>query len=144
MDEAILRALSDGGEKPERLALEPWLYHLAIRSLNEIAAPSGDNSKVIRLEESTRQRNVAASDEAELQFHQPDESFTEETVTADPRMATPEEFLLGRNGSAGAACASRGESPRPRSFSAARLGRFFGGGSLRHYRPFGGAGGDFD
>jgi len=60
--------LADGGEKPERLALEPWLYHLAIRSLNEITAPSEDNGKVIRLEESTRQRNVGASDEAELQI----------------------------------------------------------------------------
>ena len=92
VDEAIARALGDAGEKPERLALEPWLYHLAIRSLNELAAPTESNGRAVHLEESTRKRNVGASDEAELQFHQPDESFTEETVIADTRLATPEDI----------------------------------------------------
>ncbi len=92
VDEAIARALGDGGEKPERLALEPWLYHLAIRSLNEIAAPAESDGRAVHLEESTRKRNVGASDEAELQFHQPDETFTEETVIADRRLATPEDI----------------------------------------------------
>jgi DNA-directed RNA polymerase specialized sigma24 family protein len=35
---------------------------------------------------------VRASDEAELQFHQPDETMTEETVIADHRLATPEDI----------------------------------------------------
>jgi RNA polymerase sigma factor (sigma-70 family) len=91
VDEAIARALGDGGEKPERLALEPWLYHLAIRSLDEMAATQSDGREV-HLEESARPRNVLASDEAELQFHQPDESFTAETVIADRRLATPEDI----------------------------------------------------
>jgi DNA-directed RNA polymerase specialized sigma24 family protein len=35
---------------------------------------------------------VRASDEPELQFHQPDETFTEETVIPDRRTATPEDI----------------------------------------------------
>ena len=38
-------------------------------------------------------RNVKASDESELQFHQPDESITGATVIADARVATPEQIL---------------------------------------------------
>jgi RNA polymerase sigma factor (sigma-70 family) len=92
VDEAVMRALGDGGEKPERLALEPWLYRLAIRSLDDLAARSGDDSRDVHLEESARQRNVRASDEPELQFHQPDETLTEESVIADRRTATPEDI----------------------------------------------------
>ncbi len=45
------------------------------------------------LEESARRRNVKASDEPELQFHQPDESITGATVIPDSRVATPEQIL---------------------------------------------------
>src|ERR1700722_18529693 len=41
-DEAIARALSDGangGEKPESIALEPWLYRLALGALDALSAP---------------------------------------------------------------------------------------------------------
>src|ERR1700693_1518604 len=92
IDEVIARALGDGGEKPERLALEPWLYRLAIRSIDEMASSSQESLSSAALEESVRKRNVRASDESELQFHQPDETFTEETVIADRRTATPEDI----------------------------------------------------
>jgi len=92
VDEAIARALGDSGEKPERLALEPWLYHLAIRSLNEIALPAHGDLSEVHLQESTQPRNLRVSDEAELQFHQSDENFAEETVIADRRIATPEDI----------------------------------------------------
>jgi RNA polymerase sigma factor (sigma-70 family) len=92
IDEAIARALGDGGDKPERLALEPWLYRLAIRSMDDLAARAGENLSDIHLEESTRRPNVRASDESELQFHQPDETFTEEAIIADRRVATPEDI----------------------------------------------------
>ena len=49
------------------------------------------NGKV-HLEDSARKPNVRASDEPELQFHQPDESITEETIIADDRVATPEQI----------------------------------------------------
>ena len=78
-------------EKPERLALEPWLYRLAIRSIGDLAARANDNLSSIHLEESARTPNVRASDEPELQYHQPDEMLTEESVIADTRVATPED-----------------------------------------------------
>ena len=91
IDEVIARALGDGTEKPERLALEPWLYRLAIRSIGDLAARANDNLSSVHLEESARTPNVRASDEPELQYHQPDEMLTEESVIADTRVATPED-----------------------------------------------------
>jgi len=92
IDEAVMRALADGGEKPERLALEPWLYRLAIHCLDDLAARSRDDLPAVHLEDSARKQNVRASDEAELQFHQPDEALTRENVIADRRTATPEDI----------------------------------------------------
>lgn len=91
IDEVIARALGDGAEKPERLALEPWLYRLAIRSIGDLARRANDNPSSVHLEESARRPNVRASDEPELQYHQPDEMLTEESVIPDTRVATPED-----------------------------------------------------
>jgi RNA polymerase sigma factor (sigma-70 family) len=100
IDETIAAALGDGGdggdrdkEKPERLSLEPWLYHLAMKALDELSRPEGTNGGAIRLEQSARKQNIKASDEPELQFHQPDEAITEETIIADARVATPEQIV---------------------------------------------------
>jgi len=93
IDETIAAALGDGQDKPERLALEPWLYRLALRSLDDLSRTDESNSNAVCLEESARQRNVKASDEPELQFHQPDESITGETVIPDSRVATPEQIM---------------------------------------------------
>jgi RNA polymerase sigma factor (sigma-70 family) len=95
IDETIAAALGegDGMEKPERLALEPWLYRLALNALDELSRPDGSNGSAVHLEDSARKQNVKASDEAELQFHQPDEAITEEIVIADRRIATPEQIV---------------------------------------------------
>jgi len=92
VDEAIARALGDGGEKPERLALEPWLYRLAIRAIDEMSAGADQHNGNVHLEDSARKRNVRGSDEAELQFHQPDEAILGATVIADRRIETPEQI----------------------------------------------------
>jgi RNA polymerase sigma factor (sigma-70 family) len=93
IDETIAAALANGQEKPERLALEPWLYRLALRALDELSRPDESNGGAVHLEDSARKRNVKASDEPELQFHQPDEAITEENVIADDRVATPEQIV---------------------------------------------------
>ena len=100
IDETIAAALGDGSdgngsskEKPERLALEPWLYRLAMNALDELSRPDGTNGSAVHLEDSARKQNVKASDEPELQFHQPDEAITEETIIADDRIATPEQIV---------------------------------------------------
>jgi DNA-directed RNA polymerase specialized sigma24 family protein len=93
IDETIAAALGNGQEKPERLALEPWLYHLALRALDDVSRTDESNGHAMPLEDSARQRNVRGSDESELQFHQPDESITGATVIADARVATPEQIM---------------------------------------------------
>jgi DNA-directed RNA polymerase specialized sigma24 family protein/ribosome-associated translation inhibitor RaiA len=93
IDETIAAALGNGQEKPERLALEPWLYRLALRALDELSRTDESNGRAIHLEDSARRPNVKASDEPELQFHQPDESMTGETVIPDARVSTPEQIM---------------------------------------------------
>ncbi len=68
VDEAIVRALGDGGEKPERLALEPWLYRLAMRAMDEMAAGADQRNGNVHLEDSARKRNVRGSDEPNCSF----------------------------------------------------------------------------
>jgi len=92
-DETIAAALDGGQEKPERLALEPWLYRLALNALEQLSRADDSNRNSVHLEESARPRNIKASDEPELQFHQPDEAITEETIIADDRVSTPEEIV---------------------------------------------------
>jgi DNA-directed RNA polymerase specialized sigma24 family protein len=93
IDETIAAALGDGQEKPERLALEPWLYRLALQALDQLSRAEESDGHAMPLEDSARQRNVKGSDEPELQFHQPDESITGATVIADARIATPEQIM---------------------------------------------------
>lgn len=93
VDEAVARALMDG-ERPEKLALEPWLYRLAMLAMDEMIAADREVGLPVHLEDSARKQNVRASDEPELQFHQPDESLTGENVIADRRVATPEQVVV--------------------------------------------------
>jgi DNA-directed RNA polymerase specialized sigma24 family protein len=93
IDEAIAAALGNGQEKPERLALEPWLYRLALRALDDLSRTEESDGHARPLEDSVRPRNVKASDEPGLQFHQPDESITGATVIPDARVATPEQIM---------------------------------------------------
>src|SRR5579863_4583664 len=93
IDETIASALGNGHEKPERLALEPWLYRLALRALDDLSRTDDSDGHAVPLEDSARKQNVKASDEPGLQFHQPDESITGATVIPDSRVATPEQIL---------------------------------------------------
>ena len=90
VDEVIARALGDG-ERPEKLALEPWLYRLAMQAMNEMIAHLHEIESPVHLEDSRRKQNVLASDEPVLQFHQADEGWTRESSIADRRVATPEQ-----------------------------------------------------
>jgi RNA polymerase sigma factor (sigma-70 family) len=92
VDEAIARAMGNGTEKPERLALEPWLYRLAIQALDDLAARNSEDPESVHLEDSARRRNVRGSDEPQLQYHQPDEMLTAENIIPDRRTATPEDI----------------------------------------------------
>ncbi len=90
VDEVIARALGDQ-DRPEKMTLEPWLYHLALQALNEMISRLQELESSIHLEDSSRPQNVEASDEPGLQFHQPDEGWTHESSIADRRVSTPEQ-----------------------------------------------------
>lgn len=92
VDEAVARALDESMEKPDRMGLEPWLYRLAIRAMNEMGSGVNSDGLEVHLQGLQRNRNEGASDEPELQFHQPDEAITTESGIADSRTATPEEI----------------------------------------------------
>lgn len=91
VDEAIAAALGDEEQRPELLSLERWLYRLAISSISRLASGSGEAVTAVPLEASARKPNVRASDEPQLQYHQPDELMLQAEVIADRRMATPED-----------------------------------------------------
>jgi RNA polymerase sigma factor (sigma-70 family) len=90
VDEVIARALG-GNDRPEKLSLEPWLYHLALQAMNEMTARLHELESEVHLEDSRRRQNVEASDEATLQFHQPDEGWTRASAIPDRRVSTPEQ-----------------------------------------------------
>ncbi len=90
VNEVIARALSDH-DRPEKMTLEPWLYRLALEALNEMTARLEELESSVHLEDSSRRQNVEASDEAGLQFHQPDEGWTRESAIPDRRVSTPEQ-----------------------------------------------------
>jgi RNA polymerase sigma factor (sigma-70 family) len=90
VNEVIARALGDL-DRPEKMALEPWLYRLGLEAINEMTARLHELDSPVRLEGSRRKQNVQASDEAALQFHQADEDWTRESAIADRRVANPEQ-----------------------------------------------------
>lgn len=92
VDEVVAAALGDEHEKPQVLGLEPWLYRLALRAIDTIAGGNRDNFPTVSLDASARKQNVQASDESQLQYHQPDEMFTGRDVIADRRVSTPEQI----------------------------------------------------
>ena len=113
LDEAIAMALSDGDEKPEMVSLERWLYRHAIRAIDRLAR-ADESTGNVHLEESVRKPNVRASDEPQLQYHQPDEIMVEETVIADRSVATPEEIFYSEEMIAMIETALLGAKPQER------------------------------
>jgi RNA polymerase sigma factor (sigma-70 family) len=89
--EAVCTALGDELEKPERIKIEPWLYRLTSEAIDLMAAGDGDGPGV-PLDRRHGTPNVQASDEARLQFHQPDEKLLEEDCIADGHAGNPEEM----------------------------------------------------
>src|ERR1700685_407237 len=93
VNEAVANALGKH-EKPERIKLEPWMHRLAKQAIDRLSTAGNDEGR-IPLERSHGEQNVRASDEAVLQFHQPDEKLYEENVIADPTANDPEELAGG-------------------------------------------------
>jgi RNA polymerase sigma factor (sigma-70 family) len=92
INEAVANALGDGFEKPERLALEPWLYRLAMRAIDDLSLRVNEGQGAVPLQRNQRTPNVRASDEPHLQYHQPDEQLIAQDVIPDRSTATPEDI----------------------------------------------------
>jgi len=92
VDEVAARALDDHVIKPDRIALEPWFYRLAIQVMNDFQSRLNENEGEINLQTVRRRRDERASDEARLQFHQPDETITAESSIPDDRVTSPEDI----------------------------------------------------
>jgi RNA polymerase sigma factor (sigma-70 family) len=89
--EAIANALGQE-EKPEKLALEAWLYRLSLNAIRDLSNRDGDGKNTVHLDQPTRGRdNGDGSDESFMQFHQPDETVTAESLIANTSVATPED-----------------------------------------------------
>jgi RNA polymerase sigma factor (sigma-70 family) len=91
LDEVVARALDEKIEKPDRIGLEPWLYRLAIRSLDDVGRSVNSNEE-IDIQGRSRSRDDTDRDEARLQFYQPDETITAEDGIADDKASTPEQI----------------------------------------------------
>lgn len=92
VDEVIANALGDGNGRPEKVALEPWLYRMATRAIDDLASRNHEDVIAIPLDHAARQdhNTQSGTDENQLQFHQPDESMTNRDLIADPRTSSPE------------------------------------------------------
>lgn len=90
IDEAVANALDNGEDKPEVVSLEPWLFRLARRAIDEIAGRNGEQVPQVPLDHAYRQTDIHNADELQMQFHQPDEAVANEDLIADSRVSTPE------------------------------------------------------
>ena len=91
VNEAVANALGEQDDKPEKLKLESWVHRLAREAINRLSSDGLETGQV-PLERSHGQQNVQGSDEAMLQFHQPDDKLMEENVIPDPTANNPEEL----------------------------------------------------
>ncbi|HTM87263.1 MAG TPA: HPF/RaiA family ribosome-associated protein [Terriglobales bacterium] len=92
INEAVANALGDGLDKPERLSLEPWLYRLSMRAIDDLSARASEGPEDVPLQRNQRAPNVRASDEPQLQYHQPDEQLIAQDIIPDRGTATPEDI----------------------------------------------------
>ena len=91
VDQAVADALDEKVEKPDRIGIEPWFYRLAIRAIDDLTSRRAEEGTKVDLGGMRKRRRERASDEARLQYHQPDEAMTNESGIPDRGAPTPEE-----------------------------------------------------
>lgn len=91
VDQAVADALDEKVDKPDRIGIEPWLYRLAIRAIDDAVSRRAEADTEVELRGVRQRRRERASDEPRLQFHQPDEAMTNESGIPDRGAPTPEE-----------------------------------------------------
>ena len=133
IDETIAAALGGDGEASAAKNRSGWRWNPGFiawpsMALDQLSRPEEPTEAPCAWKNRRASRTSEASDEPELQFHQPDEAITEETIIADDRVATPEQIVGSDEMMRLIASALRDVAPRPsRSFHPARHRRLRGG-----------------
>lgn len=91
IDEAIANALDEHRPRPEKIALEPWLYRLSRSAMDRLGNQLDAKLNPVRPTPGEALPTLDAADEEMLQFHHPDESVTVESLIADRHGSTPED-----------------------------------------------------
>jgi RNA polymerase sigma factor (sigma-70 family) len=94
IDEVMVSALSQEDHRAQVLSRESWFHRLAMMAIRRLVHANADTA-VVSLDSSAGTPNVTASDENSLQFHQPDDTTSEESVVRDQNVRTPEEIFAG-------------------------------------------------
>jgi len=94
VDEAIAMALGGEEQRPDTVSIERWLYGLALKAISAVATRNGDEGSMVHLEISAGHQNVSGTDEAYLQFHQPDDKLSQEDILPNRSISTPEAVAL--------------------------------------------------
>ncbi|HVJ06174.1 MAG TPA: HPF/RaiA family ribosome-associated protein [Candidatus Saccharimonadales bacterium] len=91
IDEVIASALDEHRPRPEKIALEPWLYRLSRSAMDRLGNQLESGPKSVRLNDSELHPVEDIDGEEMMQFYHPDESLTNENLIADHRGSTPED-----------------------------------------------------
>lgn len=91
IDEVIANALDEHLPRPEKIALEPWLYRLSRSAMDRLANQLDSGAHPERSNHEETHPSLDARDEERLQFYHPDESTVGDDLVADLRGSTPED-----------------------------------------------------
>jgi DNA-directed RNA polymerase specialized sigma24 family protein/ribosome-associated translation inhibitor RaiA len=91
IDEAIANALDEHCPRPEKIALEPWLYRLSRSAMDRLGNQLESGARSVALNDEERFPAPDVDNEEMFEFYHPDESVTNENLIADRRGSTPED-----------------------------------------------------
>jgi RNA polymerase sigma factor (sigma-70 family) len=91
IDEAIANALDEHQPRPEKIALEAWLYRLSRAAMDRLGNQLNSAAHPVRLGDEDRSQVPDIDNEEMRQFYHPDERVTNENLIADRHGSTPED-----------------------------------------------------
>ncbi len=91
IDEVIASALDEHRPRPEKIALEPWLYRLSRSAMDRLGNQLESGPKSVPLNDAELHPVEDVDGEEMMQFYHPDETVTNENLIADRRGSTPED-----------------------------------------------------
>lgn len=93
VSEAVASALDENAERPERVAMEAWLFQLARRAIDRIVRESATDDRDVALDSHVRKlKENSGDDDALSQFDLDADTVTSANSIADAS-ATPEEIF---------------------------------------------------